>query len=469
MKKIGIYLFVSMCLVCLSLISCHDSGGGRIGIGCAGSPTFSMKDYIKKECQKDMTLGIAVNIFGERYKKVSFSKPYKQCSMDPDGECSRSGGLNREDKNLFFERSWGYMSGDSNDMDEIEPQTKEQFLNEGVFVGLSVFPAPSGNIAVKDFIAKECHSKISLGKKVTISEIVGREFGATKPVEAVTRDVEYLTVRFSDKISKCVISDYFEIIYPEDKLTDSTEIIIRIDGQAPNVSSVEELLNIVPKKYITIDIDTSSDKDPVGCAWYKYNFRKQAEYLGNKLGFGFYVGGSSMDRVYSYFDTPYSEKDKNTLIETCRNYASTNESGTRMINNTYVDTTVVEGVKFSEQEDKTCIMDMINCYFTKEEEELVFRYSIKTFSSNKPEVRVGDFISEECKAGITFENTETASVITVSLEECLKIPVDDVLTSYHPTAEKHSVKVDENIIKAETLEELLDTKIEGNLQFVPVE
>ena len=112
-------------------------------------------------------------------------------------------------------------------------------------------------------------------------------------------DVEYLTVRFSDNISKCVISDYFEIIYPEDKLTDSTEIIIRIDGQAPNVSSVEELLNIVPKKYITIDIDTSSDKDPVGCAWYKYNFRKQAEYLGNKFGFGFYVGGSSMDRVYS--------------------------------------------------------------------------------------------------------------------------------------------------------------------------
>ena len=465
MKKIGIYLFVSMCLVCLSLISCHDK---RIeSTSCVGSPVFSMKDYIKKECQEDMTLGIAVNIFGERYKKVSFSKPYKQCSMDPDSKCSRSGGLNREDKDLFFERSLGFMPGNTN-MDEIEPRTKEQFLNEAVFVGLSVLPAPSSNITVKDFIAKECHSKISLGKKVT-QTIVDHNSEAIQDENAYARDEEYLTIRFSDKISKCVTSDYFKIIYPEDKLTDSTEIIIRIDGEAPNVSSVEELLNIVPKKYLTIDIDTSSDKDPVGCAWYKYNFRKQAEYLGNKLGFGFYAAaGTSIDRAYSHFETPYSENDKNILSETCKNYASTNGNGMREIGNTHIGTTVV-GVKFSEQEDKSCIIDRINCFFEEEGEEQVFRYFIKSFSSKKPEVKVGDFISEECKAGITFENTETTSVITVSLENCLQIPVENVLTFYRPTAEKHSVKVDDKNIKAATLEELLNTKIEKNLQFIPVE
>ena len=195
--------------------------------------------------------------------------------------------------------------------------------------------------------------------------------------------------------------------------------------------------------------------------------------------------------LYPYYLTQYDEAYMNDLKAKCWQIAS--ETSVTKVSS-------VEAVRFRVKEDDSsvCIVDFFDCLFWRKTEdpilgsatdseltpvaineqnfELTTEFS--TRASKQVSFKVRELLTEECVSGANFENDETTSYILFpkEFEECKSHLIDDEVITEKDSRpisvvnpdHKYKVSIAKQIIKVNTLEELLNTEFTDDIQFYDI-
>ena len=181
--------------------------------------------------------------------------------------------------------------------------------------------------------------------------------------------------------------------------------------------------------------------------------------------------GSDSIGLYPYYDTKYDSAYLKDLESTCKKLSGSNTAYRARVN---------------DKDSSMCVVDLFSCYVSTAvasplrpdgtiewHETTSVESNLVTYASKKTEFKVGEFITQDCKSGLSLQTNSAGSylVFPKNLEKCTTNVVtalfDNQDINYYTDGEteennNYALYVDKVRVNEPTLEKFLDHNISGS-------